>query len=57
MSQSKRGRTPDRATIAGGPKHEVRYEGGRVGTASTEMPEAVRNVGNAGKHVDEELKK
>ena len=55
--QSKRGRAQDRAKVAGGQKHEVRYESEKTGAARGEVRQAVKDVGNSRKKVEAELKK
>ena len=53
--QSKRGRSQDRAKVAGGQKHEVAYESGKTGAATGEVRQAVKDVGNSRKKVEEKL--
>ena len=55
--QSKRGRSQDRAKVAGGQKHEVAYESGKTGSSGDAVREAVKTVGNSRKNVESELKK
>jgi len=55
--QSKRGRSQDRAKVAGGQKHETGYEAAKTGTSSATVREAVKKAGNARSKVEAELKK
>jgi hypothetical protein len=57
MPQSKSGRTQDRAKVAGGQKHEVRYEAEKTGSSTGEVRQAVKDVGNARKKVEGQLSK
>jgi hypothetical protein len=57
MPQSKNGRTQDRAKVAGGQKHEVAYESGKTGSTPGEVRQAVKDVGNSRKKVEEKLSK
>ncbi len=50
-----RGRAQDRARVAGGQDHEVRYEAGKEGVAKAEVRDAVRQVGNSRRKVEERL--
>ena len=52
-----RGRTQDRAKVAGGQPHEVRYESDKTGASKEEVKKAVKDVGNSRKKVEGELKK
>jgi hypothetical protein len=55
--QSKRGRSQDRAEVAGGQKHEVAYESQKTGASPSEVRAAVKSVGNSRKKVEGELGK
>jgi hypothetical protein len=57
MPQSKSGRTQDRAKVAGGQKHEVRYEAEKTGSSTGEVRQAVKDVGNPRKKVEGQLSK
>ena len=57
MPQSKSGRTQDRAKVAGGQKHQVAYESGKTGATPGEVRQAVKDVGNSRKKVEEKLSK
>lgn len=50
-----RGRAQDRARVAGGQDHEVRYEARKEGVSTGEVKEAVKEVGNSRKKVEEKL--
>jgi hypothetical protein len=52
-----RGRAQDRAKVAGGQKHEVRYESDKTGASKEEVKKAVKDVGNSRAKVEGELKK
>lgn len=49
------GRAQDRARVAGGQDHEVRYETEKSGAAKGEVKDAVEKVGNSRKKVENEL--
>jgi hypothetical protein len=53
--QSSRGRKQDRARVAGGQKHEVRYEAKKAGKSKKAVKRAVKKVGNSRKKVEREL--
>lgn len=55
MPQSKRGRAQDRAKVAGGQKHEVRYESRKTGASADEVRQAVKDAGNSRKKVEDKL--
>lgn len=55
-SHSNRGRAQDRARVAGGQDHEVRYESGKTGVSKSEVKSAVKSAGNSRKAVERELK-
>lgn len=55
MSTSKRGRMQDRAQVAGGQDHEVRYEATKENASKGEVKAAVKKVGNSRKRVEAEL--
>jgi hypothetical protein len=52
-----RGRAQDRAKVAGGQEHEVRYEAGKTGASADEVMQAVKSVGNSRRAVEEKLGK
>jgi hypothetical protein len=51
-----RGRKQDRARVAGGQKHEVRYESKKIGRSASAVKTAVKKVGNARKRVEKQLR-
>ncbi len=55
--ESTRGRAQDRARVAGGQKHEVRYESEKTGKPPAEVEQAVKEVGNSRKKVEDKLEK
>jgi hypothetical protein len=52
-----RGRNQDRARVAGGQEHEVRYEAKKEGVSKDDVKQAVKVVGNSRKKVEDELEK
>ena len=46
----------DRARVAGGQDHEVRYEAGKTGASQSEVKDAVKSEGNSRKAVEKKLK-
>jgi hypothetical protein len=54
---SPRGREQDRRLVAGGEKHEVRYESKKTGASASEVKRAVKSVGNSRKKVEKHLSK
>jgi hypothetical protein len=55
--QSSRGRAQDRARVAGGQEHEVRYEAKKTGKPKAAVKEAVKREGNSRKKVEKALGK
>lgn len=55
MTTTSRGRAQDRARVAGGQDHEVRYEAKKEGVSKDEVKKAVKSVGNSRKKVEGEL--
>lgn len=55
--QSTRGRAQDRARVAGGQEHEVRYEANKTGAKAADVKRAVKAEGNSRKKVDKALGK
>jgi hypothetical protein len=53
---SSRGRAQDRSKVAGGQKHEVRYEAEKTGKSQAAVKEAVKKSGNSRKKVESSLK-
>ena len=56
MATTTRGRAQDRAKVAGGQDHEVRYEAKKEGVSKAEVKDAVKKVGNSRKKVEADLK-
>jgi Protein of unknown function (DUF3606) len=50
-----RGRKQDRASVAGGQKHEVGYEVKKTGRSAPAVKKAVKKVGNSRKRVEKRL--
>jgi hypothetical protein len=50
-----RGRKQDRARVAGGQKHEVRYQSKKTGKSRSAVKKAVKRVGNSRRKVEREL--
>ena len=50
-----RGRAQDRARVAAGQDHEVRYEAGKEGVSKAKVQNAVKEVGNSRRKVEERL--
>jgi hypothetical protein len=50
-----RGRKQDRARVAGGQKHEVRYEAKKSGRSASAVKKAVKKVDNSRKRVEKRL--
>ncbi|MDB5883596.1 MAG: hypothetical protein JWP43_3474 [Ramlibacter sp.] len=55
--QTSRGRTQDRARVAGGQEHEVRYESKKTGATAADVKGAVKSAGNSRKAVEKKLTK
>lgn len=56
-NETSRGRSQDRAKVAGGQDHEVRYEAGKTGVSKDQVKSAVKEVGNSRKKVEAKLAK
>jgi len=56
-TQSSRGRAQDRAKVAGGQDHEVRYEAKKEGVSKAEVKKTVEEVGNSRRKVEKELRR
>jgi predicted DNA-binding protein YlxM (UPF0122 family) len=54
--QTNRGRNQDRARIAAGQDYEVRYEATKEGVSRQEVKDAVKEVGNSRKKVEQKLR-
>ena len=57
MAITSRGRNQDRAKVAGGQDHEVKYEAAKTGSSKAEVKSAVKSVGNSRKKVEDKLDK
>ncbi len=57
MATTTRGRAQDRAKVAGGQDHEVRYEAKKTGASKDEVKAAVKSAGNSRKKVEDRLGK
>jgi predicted DNA-binding protein YlxM (UPF0122 family) len=55
MANSNPGRAQDRAKVAGGQDHEVRYEAEKTDTSRSAVKDAVKQVGNSRKKVEAKL--
>jgi hypothetical protein len=51
-----RGRAQDRAKVAGGQDHEVRYEADKTGKSKEAVKDAVKSEGNSRDAVEKKLK-
>jgi hypothetical protein len=56
-SSSTRGRNQDRARVAGGQQHEVRYEAKKTGASAADVKRAVKSEGNSRRKVEKKLGK
>ena len=54
-TQTPRGRAQDRANVAGGQEHEVRYEADKTGKSAQEVKDAVKSEGNSRDAVEKKL--
>jgi hypothetical protein len=54
-TESTRGRSQDRARVAGGQDHEVRYESDKTGASRDEVKDAIKEVGNSRDKVEDKL--
>ena len=54
-ARTSRGRKQDRARVAGGQDHEVRYESRKTGKSKTQVKRAVKRVGVSRKKVERAL--
>lgn len=53
---SSKGRSQDRAKVAGGQDHLVNYEANKLNTGSDEVKQAVKAAGNSRKKVEKKIK-
>lgn len=54
-AETSRGRAQDRAKVAGGQDHEVRYEADKTGASKEQVKDAVKSAGNSRKAVEKKL--
>jgi hypothetical protein len=55
--KTSRGRAQDRARVAGGQDHEVRYESKKTGASAADVKRAVKSEGNSRTKVEKKLSK
>lgn len=55
QAETSRGRAQDRAKVAGGQDHEVRYEADKTGTSKDQLKDAVKSAGNSRQAVEKKL--
>jgi len=55
VKKSSRGRAQDRARVAGGQQHEVRYEAKKTGASAAEVKRAIKSEGNSRRKVEKKL--
>ncbi|NTG64704.1 DUF3606 domain-containing protein [Rhizobium rhizogenes] len=55
MATTSRGRAQDRAKVAGGQAHEVRYEAKKEGVSKDVVKKAVKSAGNSRKKVESQI--
>jgi len=55
MAKTSKGRAQDRAKVAGGQDHEVRYEAKKEGVSKDAVKKAVKSAGNSRKKVETQL--
>jgi hypothetical protein len=56
-SSSNRGRNQDRARVAGGQEHEVRYVAKKTGASAADVKRATKTEGNSRQKVEKKLGK
>jgi hypothetical protein len=54
-TQTSRGRAQDRARVAGGQDHEVKYEASKKGVPKDTVKKAIKSAGNSRKKVEAEI--
>lgn len=54
-AQTSKGRVQDRAKVASGQDHEVRYEADKEGVSKDAVKKAVKTAGNSRRKVEAEL--
>ncbi|ASR10778.1 DUF3606 domain-containing protein (plasmid) [Rhizobium leguminosarum bv. viciae] len=55
QTPTSRGRAQDRARVAGGQDHEVKYESTKEGVSKDTVKKAVKSAGNSRKRVEAEI--
>ncbi|MGO7837679.1 DUF3606 domain-containing protein [Rhizobium johnstonii] len=55
QTPTSRGRAQDRARVAGGQDHEVKYEAKKEGVSKDAVKKAVKSAGNSWKKVEAEI--
>lgn len=55
QTETSRGRSQDRAKVAGGQEHEVRYESEKTGKSKDQVKAAVKSAGNSRDAVEKKL--
>lgn len=56
MAKTSRGRSQDRAKVAGGQDYEVNYESKKTGASKDQVKKAVKSAGNQRSKVEKKLK-
>jgi hypothetical protein len=56
-NKTTRGRKQERARVAGGQNHEVRYEAKKTSRSAAAVKKAVKKVGNSRKQVEKRLER
>ncbi|WP_167551703.1 DUF3606 domain-containing protein [Neorhizobium galegae] len=56
IATTSRGRAQNRAEVAGGQDHEVRYEASKEGVSRSKAKDTVKKLGNSRSKVENELK-
>ena len=56
MATKSRGRVQDRAKVAGGQDHEVRYEAKKEGVSKDTVKKVVKSAGNSRKKIEAEIR-
>ena len=55
QAETSRGPSQDRAKVAGGQDHEVRYEADKTGKSKDQVRDAVKSAGNSREAVEQKL--
>jgi hypothetical protein len=55
--KSNRGLSQDRQKVAGGQKHEVNYEKGKLNVSEKKLKTAIKSEGNQREKIEKKLKK